>query len=241
MSLRGLHKDRSLLIFVGLFALIWIAYAIAMATRPDNAFSPFHNDTFWPAEQYMTVAQAGLFLPIFGHLMITFVGGAFLTIAVVGLLTLVKKAGGPDFATYAPLPIFGLLYVYGFLLVRGVPHIVTVIDSSAHTLSVRSFAGLSLLPQDYEAIQGADLVAIGVKTMTGHRTHHLVTRVYVSRRDGERLPIGSLECMSRDTTECLDSAYTGVTALVKALGRGIESQAKSADGRTRAYTLAPVQ
>ena len=98
MSIRERLEGRGLLVLVGLFALIWIAYAVGMATRADNAFSPFHNDTFWPAQQYMTVAQPGLAVQIFGHVMITFVGGAFLSMLVVGLLALLRKAGGPDLA-----------------------------------------------------------------------------------------------------------------------------------------------
>jgi hypothetical protein len=217
-----------------------VAYGIALATRPDDALAPFRNSTFWPAREYVTVAQDGLALPIFGHLMITIVGGTFLGAALVGLLVLVKKLGGPDLSRYVGLKFYAFLFVYSFLVVRAMPGRVTTIDPEAKTLEIRAFAPFTFIPGYHEVIRGADLTTMGLKIGQYHprKDSDIVVRLYVSRREGEVILIGLRVCPSAsDKPGCLAAGEEGAAFLAKQLGRELGAAETSASGTTRAFVL----
>jgi hypothetical protein len=219
-----------------LFVLVWVAYAILVGGRDDGVFGPYHNDVFWPAETYLTSAQPGWWLKIFAHVMISLVGGAFLLVAVIGLLRLVKR---PALATKICPILFLLLFVYSFLFVRAIPEQVTVVDSDAHELRVRTFARFALWPDSSRVIAGREVQSVGAKVeqYSSRRDSDDVLRIYAwVGADKELVYLGLRECPdARDV--CISAGDDAIKALVRDLGREISTIKTNNRATVRAFVL----
>lgn len=225
---------RSLISLPVAFVIVWVGYIILTGTRGGDALEPFHNDVFWPAGTYLTSAQPGLALPIFGHLMITVVGGAFLLLALAAVFRLIRR---PQIAaTIAPF-VFGALFLSSFLFLRAIPGQVTVVDRDARELRVRWFSP-SLLPDGSRVIAGGELRALGAKVEKygSRREADDVVRIYAWVGANERVFLGSRECPGA-RSECLDAADAAIAELAAALGREVSKSESNADHTVRAFVL----
>lgn len=198
------------------FVVVWLAYRMLLGTRADDAYGPYHNDVFWPADAYLASADAGVLLPIFGHVMITLVGGAFLLLAIGGICRLIRRPAIA--ATLAPF-VLGVLFCYSFLFVRAIPDQITVIDREARELRVRTFGRLTQLPDSVRTIAGRDVKTLAAKVGTsGSHSPTTVVRIYAMVAERELVYLGMRECPG-SKTECAAVADALIAALASDLGR----------------------
>lgn len=155
---KRLVRDRLAIGLAAGFVALWTAHAIAMATRPDDALEAYRNDVFWPADCYLTVAQPGRALQMFGHFMLTVVGGLVVAAVLVGLLRLVGRARGAAIGA----PVFVVMLLYGFLELRAIPEVVTVVDADAHALRVTRFHPVVPIPSS-RVLAATEVRAFGAR------------------------------------------------------------------------------
>lgn len=238
---RRFARDPLLIVLIGGLLVLWGGYALARALAPDDALAAYRNDVWWPHRPYLTVAQPGVAIMVFGHVMVTFVGGLVLSMLAVALAAGVRRLGGPDLRSRVVAPLWIALLLYGFLLLRGVPARVTVVDPDARTLTTRSLGRFSFWPGEATVIRGAELEGLvtRVTRYADWRTDSdWVLQVHAVTRDGRTRLLGLRPCPAGPDA-CLDAGDRGMTELLAMLGRGAPAIETGERGRVRAYRPRP--
>lgn len=214
-----------------LFVVPWVIYAALLIRQPDDRFAGWHNQVAWPATHFLTAAQGGLALPIFGHLMIGTVGALFVAMALLlvtrllcRLLRVRDVSGAVAGATMILVPI------YAFVFVKAVPTTVTVIDPQARQLVVQEFAALSRLPAVRTVVSGDELRALEVATYPHWDDGGLNVAMYAYTGADAPLLLAERDCGLRDVEACLTACDADLVELARWLGRS-PAKADTSPGR----------
>lgn len=225
------------LLLLGAFTLLWGGYIALLATMPDDAFTVFRNDTFWPGSEHVLIdKQPGVVIKIVVHVAITAALGLILGFVLVGIGAVVTRLGGPTFTRHG-LVSYPLAFTV-LLFALWVPERVTSIDPNRHEVHVRKINPIAPWSTSTVTVRVTELRGLGVVlAMGGFHGRSRVVRLVAIRRVGRSVLLGETECDEFEGS-CLDGAGPALRRILELLGVAeTKAVTTNAAGDTRVFEI----
>lgn len=217
---QGESRGRALAGSVALFFAPWAVYLLLLARQPDDRFAVWHNEVAWPAEHFLTEAQGGLWMPLFGYVMFGAIGGMFVGMILVLLARAASRLlKTRDLSGAASTLAMIAMPVWAFVVFKAVPRTVTEIDPEAHTLTVREFHWALRYPVQTRTIGGQELAAIDLTSWFRKRDGTRYLEIHAMLREGGSVLLAMRPCDTSDEAACLSSGDADIVELARWLGR----------------------
>lgn len=197
----------------------WVVYAILLALQPADPFVAWHGQVAWPAEHFLTRSQGGLAMPIFAHVMVGLIGGAFVALAVTGVFRAIARISGRRNVGGSIVgAAFIIMPLWAFIVFKAVPETVTVIDRQAHRVEVHHFHPFLRYPTGVVTISGDDLRALDLTTSWTKRTGDRSLQLRALTADGTLVELAERTCDASDVVPCLSEGDADLVRLAEWLG-----------------------
>lgn len=199
----------------------WSLYLLLLHLQADDRFAWWRGDVVWPAEHFMTVSQAGVAMPMFGHLMAGAIGGLFLAVIITAIVRLVcRLLRARDVSGPAGGAVIWLFPFWVFIFLKAVPEVVTVIDPAARTLAVHHHHPVLRYPTATTTLSGAELHALALTTHDNRASGNLYLQLVARTVDERVVLLAERACDAHDPEACMTAADPDVAELARVLARG---------------------